>query len=196
MPRYTETYDLEEEKERLDKELNQIADEASELEQQIDEVSDEEGPSPGVVREYQQKVQEGNRLEQMFAGVQWALDPDGDQEPIEEVTLGSLTAGEYAEVGDRLQAAKQGKVGWGRDPDMDNARRNMFAGACLQDAPFLDEEDDGLEAKIHAVTSLAPPFILWLEEKGDELTTPTVEGNGFRTRVEERRSASTPKSRT
>ncbi|ELY76670.1 hypothetical protein [Natrinema gari] len=196
MPRYTETYDLSEEKERLDSELDELADRTSEIEQQMDDLDDDEELTQGQLHEYRESVQEGNRLEQMYAGVQWALDPDGDREPIKEVTLGSLTAGEYAEVGDRLQAVKQGKVGWGRNPDLDNARRNMFAGACLQDAPFLDEEDPDLEAKIHAVTDLAPAFIHWLEERGDELTTPQVEGNGFRKRVEERRTTSTPKSPT
>ncbi|MHC3439552.1 hypothetical protein ACYJ1Y_16040 [Natrialbaceae archaeon A-gly3] len=192
MPRYTETYNLEEEAERLDKELERLADEVSDLE---DEMDGGGTLNQGPVHRYREAVQEGNRAEQMYAGVQWALDPDDDHEPIEEVTIGSLTAGEYAEVGDRLQALKNSKVGWGQNPDLSNARRNMFAAACLQEAPFIDE-GDGFEAKARAVTQLAPSFIYWLEEKGDELTTPRVEGNGFRTRVEERKSASTSNSPT
>ncbi|WP_217650151.1 hypothetical protein [Natrinema hispanicum] len=189
---------MSEEKERIDKRLDTLADRTSEIEQQMDELGEDEDLNQGQLHEYREIVQEGNQLEQMYAGVQWALNPDGDQEPIEEVTLGSLTAGEYAEVGDKLQAAKQQRSGWGwgTNPDLDNARRNMFAAACLQDASFLAEEDPDFETKIRVVTDLAPAFIHWLEKKGDELTTPEVEGNGFRKRVEERRTVSTPKSRT
>lgn len=179
MPRTTETYDLEAERDRIDTKLDELADEVAEL--------DEDSPLRG------QKIEEASNLERQLAGLDWALaTPDADEDdhpdrPYQEVTIGALTAGEYAEVRDTLDGDS--------DPTMGRAGTTgiLFAAQGVADAPFLEGSED-LTGKIVAVRELSPHFQDWLSARVDEISTPQIEGNGFAQRVaESETSATTPK---
>lgn len=177
MPRTTRTYDLQDEADRLDDELDALAEEAADADPE------------SAARE--EAAAEAMLVEQQFVGVRWALDPPADEtrEPYEEVTLGALTTGEYARVTDRLDAARQERVGFGPDGGaMEGAGRVFFAAAGLVDAPFVDADAD-FEAKAQAVNDLPPQFTRWLEARVDDLTTPDVDvGNGFEARLAAKQS--------
>lgn len=164
MPRYTETIDLQKERNRLDKELDELAAESAEYD-------------PGSPRREQLDAQ-GRRLEKHLAGVMWALNPDDedDIDPIEKVTVGALTAGEYADLTDTTTAdTSAGKTAAG-------SSQVLFAAKGLEDAPFL--EDGANEAqRLSAVSDLQPQFQKWLAARVDELSTYDLEGNGYAARV-------------
>jgi len=189
MPRTTQTYDLREEYNRIDNELDELADEVAAL--------GEGSPM------YQPKLEEAATLERQLAGLEWALtDPDDDTEddpavtvegdhddrPYEEVTVGSLSAGEYAEVRDTLDGDD--------DPSMGRAGSSeiLFAAMGLVDAPFIDEDDD-FTAKIRTVADDLPPhFHKWLRSRVDDISTPDIEGNGFAQRLAEREASAKTQS--
>lgn len=177
MPRTTTRYDLREEAARLDARLDDFADEAADAD-----------PDSAAYRE---AAEEATLVEQQLVGVRWAVDPPDDEnrEPYEAVVLGGLSTGEYARVTDRLDAARQERVGYGPDGgSMEGAGRVFFAAAGLVEAPFLDADAD-FEATARAVNDLPPQFTRWLEARVDDLTTPETDvGNGFEERVAARRS--------
>ena len=179
MPRSTTTYDLQAEAQRLDRELDEAADEAAEA---------TEGSSA-----YEEAVARGRQLERELAGVEWALDPDEeeDRDPYEEVTLGALNAREYGEIGDRASSAmEQSTTHASGISSASGVQRIFFAAGGLADAPFLSDSAD-FEEKARAVGDVAPQFLYWMEQRVDELTTPDVEGNGFSQRLEARKSGGT-----
>lgn len=177
MPRKTKTYNLKEEAERIDTELDEVAATVSNL---------EEG-NPGR----NEKVREGRQLERELAGLQWALNPeeDEDREPYEEVTVGALTAAEYANASDRASDAIGRQKG---NSSSEWLRRLYFASAGVVSAPWLDEDDASFEDKLTETNQVAPQFLFWLESVVDEITTPRVEGNGFAQRVEANLSGERP----
>jgi hypothetical protein len=187
MPIETATYDLTEERERLEDEMDEVADEAAEL-------YEEEWSNTQRKQDYQELVADGQMLEQQYVGVQWALDKW--DEP--EVTVGGLTAGEYTEVGDLTGAHKQAaQERLGSNVSTASTRRLFYAAAGVVDAPFVGDEigaDTRLEEKVQCVNQLSPQFMHWLEERVDDLTTPDVEGNGFGKRLEEKRTTTPPSS--
>lgn len=170
MPRTTETYDLEEERDRIDTKLDELADEVAEL--------DEDNPLRG------RKAEEANSLERHLTGIQWALTPDEeeDRDPYTEVTLGSLTAGEHADVRDSATSVSKTS-----HKSSEGSSMILYAAKGVVEAPFLPDSA-GYDAKIGNVSNLQPQFVEWLAERVDELTTPDVEGNGFGERVAERMS--------
>lgn len=171
MPRTTETYNLEEERDRIDNKLDELADEVAEL---------DEG---NLLRG--QKIEEANSLERHLTGILWALNPDDeeDRDPYTEVTLGSLTASEHADVRDSApQVDSPGKQ------SNEGGSMILYAAKGVVEAPFLDQNNPAYNEKIAAVGDLQPQFAEWLAERVDELTTPDVEGNGFGERVAERMS--------
>lgn len=193
MPRRTETIDLEEEEARLENKLDELADEVAEWHEKSDSTIKES--------KLEELTDEGNSVEQELAGVKWALNPDEDEdrEPYEEITLGSLTAGEYARVGDYTIGIKnlnQDKVS--KHMEAENARRTVFAAAGIAEAPFLETtENTELYEKYQEVSrKLSPQFVYWIEQRVDELTSPDVEGNGFAARVAERIETETPNTPT
>lgn len=186
MPRTTKTFDLEEERQRINEELDKLADaEAEDI-----TAADEEGNTPTPQHDRQERHEEAQRLDQMLVGVNWALDPpeDEDIEPIEEVTLGALSAAEYGIVSDFTSNQVDSRHYQGDKRRGEQMRRIIFAAGGLVDAPFIDDDANimDIEEKYQAVSQLAPQFVYWLEQHTDELTTPEVEGNGFAARVEER----------
>lgn len=193
MPRTTKTFDLEEEKQRIDQKLDELADQEAE-DNRAEEAEDERPSTPSYER--QDRREEAQRLQQMLVGVNWALDPDDDEdiEPIEEVTLGSLNAAEYAQVADFVSNDLKGVTDtYGERARTENTRRIIFASGGVVEAPFLDDDErKTLENKIGQVRELAPQFVYWLEQRSDDLTTPKVEGNGFAKRVGEKLTTKTP----
>ncbi|MFP4117269.1 MAG: hypothetical protein ACLFSD_00250 [Salinivenus sp.] len=181
----TKTYDLEDEEERLEAKADRLAEKVANIEPE----------TPVEEQEHTEAAEEGQKTEQMLAGVRWALnpEPDEDREPYTEITLSGLTAGEYADVGDYAQALKemnQSKVS--KHMGAQQARRNVFAAAGVESAPFLDEGDTELYDRYRVVRGLpSPQFVLWIEQQVDELTTPKVEGNGFAARVAEKSTTTT-----
>lgn len=176
MPRKTEIYDLEAEHARIDTELDDLADEVADL--------DEDNPL------YDQKVEEAAALERQLAGLSWALypDEDDDHDPYEEITLGALSAGEYADVRDTLAGESDETKG---DAGVTGI---LLAARGIVDAPFIEQDDPSFDEKIGAVSSLAPHFQDWISTRVDDLSTPDIEGNAFAQRLAEREaSAKTPK---
>lgn len=162
MPRTTVTVDLQDELERIDQELDDVADEVAEL--------PDGAPHAGDLAE------RGVQLERQLAGLQWATDPPDDDPidgPIEEVTLGGLNAGEYLDV--QAETADEGGT----------VSKVIFAAKGVVDAPFIDDSMSEAE-RVQAVRDLPPQFHEWLATKVDDLSTPDLEGNGFAQRVSER----------
>lgn len=187
MPRSTKTFDLEEEKRRIDQRLDNLADQEAE----DSRAEEKEGERPSTPKfERQDRREEAQRLQQMLVGVEWALDPDEQEgiDPIGEVTLGSLNAAEYAQVADFVSNDMSSVTDtYGERANTENTRRIIFASGGVVEAPFLDDDErKTLENKIKQVRELAPQFVYWLEQRADELTTPKVEGNGFVRRVGEK----------
>lgn len=179
MPRTTKTYDLHEEEQRIDRKMNEAADEAAEA---------DDG-----TQAHQEAMARGKFLERQLAGVQWALYPDEeeDRDPYEEVTLGALNAREYGEIGDRVKTAKEKSAGYGSDlTSMDGVQQIFFVAGGIVEAPFVSE-NAGFEEKAQAVGDLSPQFVTYLQQRVDDLSTPDVRGNGFEQRVAERQSAAT-----
>jgi len=179
MPRTTTTYELREEYNRIDTELDNLA----------DTVADLDDSNPLV----EAKLEEASTLERQLAGLEWALtDPDDDapddNRPYGEVTVGALSTGEYAEVRDTLDGDT--------DPNMGRAGSSeiLFAAMGLVDAPFIDDDAD-FNAKIRTVADELPPhFHEWLRGRVDEISTPDIEGNGFAQRLAEREASAKTQS--
>lgn len=168
MPRYTETIDLREEHDRIDEELDELAAESADVD-------------PDSPRRQELDTQ-GKRLEKHLAGLAWAINPPEDDptrdQPYEEVTVGALTAGEYADLTDTAAAdAQQGKATTG-------SSQVLFAAKGLEDAPFLDEEMNEAQ-RLAAVSQLQPQFQKWLASRVDKLSTYDLEGNGYAARIAE-----------
>ncbi|KOX92699.1 hypothetical protein [Halorubrum tropicale] len=191
MPRRTKTFDLEEEKRRLNEQLDELADkEAEDI-----RAEQAEGQTSTPQWDRQERREEAQRLEQMLVGVEWALDPDNEDEidPIEEVTLGALNAAEYGLVSDYMAEQVDQFQGPTEDGRGEQMRRAIFATGAIIEAPFIDDDvrNSNISEKYREVAQLAPQFVYWLEQRGDELTTPEVEGNGFATRVEDKMTEET-----
>lgn len=168
MPR-TETYDLEAELERVDGELDDLADEAA-----------EEGDLSDADRAQAQK------LERQFIGLQWALNPEDHEsrDAYESVTISELTAGSYIKSGALAEAdARDADLPAGTDTE-----RLYRVAQAVEDADFVPDGAT-FDQTLVAIGGLKPQFFFWLEQQVDELTTPDIEGNGFAQRVAERTQA-------
>lgn len=174
MPLRTVQYDLEEEYERIDGEIDECVERA---------VDAPEGSYPR-----KQAIQRGNQLEKHLVGVAWALGRDGSDDdewdvdrPIEWVEIADLTAGEYGKVQDILDSDDSDKGSRG-------AAENALAGEALVDAPFLDDSWNDDQKFAAVMNLLKPQFRVYLAERADKLSEPEVEGNGFARRVAEKLS--------
>jgi len=162
MPRQTKRYDLREVRDDLDDRLDELAADV----QAADGVPDT-------------LAAEANRVERHLAGVSWAVAEY--EEPY--VTVGALTAGEYAQVQDHVAEA-QDHVG---DSAGMGAQQIAMAAAGVVEGPFLDEDVPegvaGFAQRREAVSDLPPQFVMWLETAVDEQTTPEVEVGNFAQRL-------------
>jgi len=183
MPRYTTTYDVADERDRLDARLDELAEAVVAIEQEMDT----ENPEEGRLSRYESKLNALQRAERKLAGVSWALDPDGDQDPITEVTVGALTAGEYATAKDRTGALEQEQSDrWGVDVSMAQSDRLHVAAAGLIDADGLDVYD--YDDAVTALKETLPQFVAWVAARVDEVSTPDIEGNNSEARLRAARS--------
>jgi len=154
-----ETLVLDEERDRLDERLNELADKAANADE------------PGAYRAI------ANELEPQFQGIAWLCEQHGDDA---EIVIKGLTAGEMAHVEDDLQQVKTER----QQGHIPGARKNYVAAAGLVAAPFYDADEQ--QAR-DAITELPPGPQKWLYNRIDDKTT--VEGNGhksFAERVAER----------
>jgi len=169
MPRYTETYDIEAEYERLDARLDELAEEVVSIEQEMD--SDD--PDEETLAEYEAKLTTLQQKERELAGVSWARDPDGDQDPITEVTVGALTAGEYATAKDRTAALEDEQSDrWGVESEMNHSDRLHVAAAGLVDAAEADV--GGYDDAVTWLSDCLPQFVAWVADRVDEASTPDI----------------------
>mgnify|MGYP000217451214 CR=1 FL=1 len=183
MPRYTTTYNINDEFERLDARLDELAEEVVSIEQEMD--SDD--PDDETLAEYEDKLTTLQQKERELAGVSWARDPDGDQDPITEVTVGALTAGEYATAKDRTAALEDEQSDrWGVESDMDHSDRLHVAAAGLVDAAGADV--DGYDDAVTWLASCLPQFVAWLADRVDEASTPDISGKNSNERLAAARS--------
>ncbi|SIR99629.1 hypothetical protein SAMN05421858_5047 [Haladaptatus litoreus] len=207
MPRNTETIDLREEADRIDSELDEIAEKVARLNDEADE-DDEDDANAELVGEIEESFEKVDQLERELVGVHWALDEWGDnrcgaekddggtcQNPADscphhdsvggtvELTIGGLTTGEFADVQDRTNTARNEKVGWGSDPSVEAAGSIFQAAKGLVDADFLSDDPEFFE-KQQLVSNSAPQFKEWLSARVDDLTTPNVDTGNFSERLE------------
>jgi hypothetical protein len=167
----TQTLDLTDEQERLDDDLDALADRAAEADD----------------AEMAILEQRATELETYLSGVAWALSEFGEDAT---VTIGALDTGEMARVTDRTLDAKGEIVGRGSDPSVDGASENFYVAMGIREAPFIDE-GAGFEARATAVQGLHPNFTKYLRNRIDDLSTPEADlGNSFRERVAKRTSGS------
>jgi hypothetical protein len=169
MPRQTDTYDLQ--------------DVAADLDERLDELASDIQSSDDA----EQLLAEAQQRESHLAGVEWAIDKFADDEDATvEVTLGSLTAGEFAQVRDHVDEVRATVVNGG-GVEGAGARQVALAAAGVVDAPFLDEGVPkgvaGFDARRQAVADLAPQFVMWLETEVDDLSTPDVSAGNFSERL-------------
>jgi len=197
MPRYTETLTIAGELDALDERLDAAADDVTALEAEIDD-HDGEPPAP-LLDDYQNALERGQRLDRYRNGLAWALDPDDGRDPITEVTVGALTAGEISTVTDRTASLSEKKASdWGVPSTLvalEGANQNEYVAAGLADAPFINDGDDHADV-VGAVADCAPQFVAWLASQIDDVSAPATEGNGFAARVEERRTTDSRGSTT
>lgn len=177
MPIRTEEFDLTEEVERLEAERDDLAGELADL--------DEDAPGVGQV------VQRGQRLDDMLAGVTWALEEaHADDavgvwgESVETVTLGGLTGGEYGAIEDdvRSSATDQGLS------SAEGAARTFMVARGTVDAPYHDADATD-EEMLAAAAQLPYQYLKWAESHVNRLTSVGNEdGKSFAALVAEKRA--------
>jgi len=150
-----ETLTLSEERQRLDTRLEELAD-------KIVQADD-----PAALRSV------GAQIETRLSGVVYLADKHGADTT---VVVRGLTAGDYAEVEDRLAQMRE-EAG---QEELPGASTNLFAAGGLVDAPFIDGDGDNppLEDRLAAVADQPVGVAKWLESRVNDCTT--VEGNDFR----------------
>lgn len=152
MPLRTETYDLNDEVQRL-------ADRIDELDAVLEDVDD---GNPAAEPLQNERV----GLETALEGVRWARDDafDADYAPqwdeaTGEITLGGLTAGEFGSLEDDIGTGGGGS----------GAARIYQVAKGTVDAPYVDGSMDDDE-QIGAVSQLPVSYTKWAEARIDELT--------------------------
>jgi len=157
MPLRTQTYDLDEEVQRLE-------DRIGELDDILEQIDDNSAAA--------QFRAERTGLESALEGVRWARDHafDADWTPqwdadVDEVTLAGLTAGDTAEIEDGLNGGGSGA-----------ARIYQVAKGTVE-APYIDD-GMGEDKRIGAVSQLPDSYVRWAEARINELSG--VGGNAER----------------
>ncbi|QLG47893.1 hypothetical protein [Natrinema halophilum] len=157
MPLKTKTYDLTEEIQRLEEQIDEV-------DAILKEIDDNGNP--------QSQAFQGERsgLEAALEGVRWARDDafDADYAPmwdesVGEITLAGLTAGESAAIEDDLNGGGAG------------AARIYQVAKGTVDAPYVDD-DMSEDERIGAVSQLPDSYVRWAQARTDELSS--VSGNG------------------
>ena len=190
MPR-TQTYDISDERDRLQQERAETADRVIELEERLTEFED---VPDDLNREYRQALQEGHQTDRFLSGLAWAVDPD-EGPAIDEITLKALTAGNERWVTGRTQAlADQLADKWGTDADEVDGGRVLHAAAVgIAECPRFDG-DPTPEERVDIVRGWHPSFVRWVTDRVDDLSTPEVDGKNFGELLKARRSDERPDS--
>jgi len=190
MPR-TQTYDIGDERDRLQQERAETADRVIELEERLTEFDD---VPDDLNREYRQALQEGHQTDRFLSGLAWAADPD-EGPAIDEITLKALTAGNERWVTGRTQAlADQLADKWGTDADEVDGGRVLHAAAVgIAECPRFDG-DPTPEERVDIVRGWHPSFVRWVADRVDDLSTPEVQGKNFGELLKARRSDERPDS--
>lgn len=170
----TETYDLDEEVQRLEDDISELEDVLA-------------GMSPDHDR-HAELVEVKQRLTVQANGVRWAASEAADadycpvwSEDVDELTLAGLTGGEVAKTNDSLPAdtgmgAKRVNfVAAGTPHPGDEDVKNRPAIEVSSPAPYVDASQSE-EDRIAVVADLPDPFLQWAHARINELTT--VGGNG------------------
>jgi hypothetical protein len=161
MPLQTRTYDLREERERLEAEREELAAEVAAL--------DPDNP------ERQEHLQRGQQLDAYLDGLDAVIDPPEEVAipQFDTVGLGGLTGGEYGQIEDQLVSAALNR---GDDSVGSGAERIHLVAKGTVDATYLDD-GMGYEQQIAATAQLPLGYLKWAEAKIDEMTSV---GNGER----------------
>jgi len=152
---------------RLGEELDRLSEQADEYAQMLED-ADESASATAL-------QQSANELDQQGRGVAYLIEQHG---PDAEVVVAGLDSGEFARVEDRVAAIRAGRDD---DSTTPGAHRNVYAAVGLQDAPFLDLDDDlatreRLDETRAAVRGQPVGVAKWLYSRVDDLTT-VDEGN-------------------
>lgn len=161
MPLQTRTYDLREERDRLEAEREELAAEVAAL--------DRGNP------ERQELLQRGQELDAHLDGLDAVIDPPADVAipQFDSVTLGGLTGGEYGQIEDELVSAALDR---GDDSVGSGAERIHLVAKGTVEALYLDD-GMGYEQAIAATAQLPLGYLKWAEAEINEMTSV---GNGER----------------
>ena len=171
MPTETKTYQLADEYDRLDQRSEELSDEAA----RVDEDTDR----------FETLVQEGIAIDSQLGGLQWAIDEWGEDV---EVTIGGLTKGEHARVGDTSKADAQRVIGGGDDQPTDGVESVRKTAMGIRDAPPLPDNAD-FERRVAFVRDVNTQFAGWAERRVNDLTSYEGNSKSFLERVSEKRAS-------
>ncbi|ELZ05379.1 hypothetical protein [Natrialba aegyptia] len=152
MPLRTETYDLDDEEERIEDELGELA--------EVLESIENDNPAALGLLERQE------RLQTQLQGIRWARDEafEADYAPawdedVAEITLAGLTGGEFGAMQDDLESDGAGS----------GAARVYQVERGTEDAPYIDDSM-GEDQRISTVANLPVHYLIWAEARIGELT--------------------------
>lgn len=157
MPLREETYNLAEEVDRIEAELQDIAEQVADL--------DANNPAR------QDLLEDGQSLDAQLKGVRWAKTAHEDDAvgvwdaDTDEIRLGGLTGGEFGRLQDDISGADLGQGG---------VRTIMVARGTL-DAPYVPADGDEDQA-VGNTSQLPVTYLKWAQNRINDLTT--LGGNG------------------
>jgi len=175
----TKTIDLEAERDRLQEQMADIAQQQADWEETV---AESDGDNEAAARRVRQLTQQGNELNNQRNILAWAQDEWG----VESVTLAGLTTGEVNRVEDTIE-----KIPAARE-------RDAWVALGTHEAPYLDHEprnitQDEYEQTVRAVADLPLPYVRWAEAKISELShLSEAEGNAYLELVQDKRGATSP----
>lgn len=159
----------------MTEETRTLRDERDRLDAELDDLAERLVDAEGGTQSAQMLQRSANDVETRLAGVCYLIDQHGHDETI---TVQGLDAGGYARVQDRAEAIRSQRDQPG---DIPGARSNVFAAVGLVDAPFLDQDNvaeaaDALGVKLGAISNQPLGVAKYVESVANELTTVS-EGN-------------------
>jgi len=160
----------------LDEEIDRLEEERAELVEQVADIA----PDNPAVEELGKR---GQTIDSYLQGLRWAR----EEWDVDSITLGGLTGGEFGQVEDKVNAARE------RNGQRHNSgvTRVYYVAAGTVDAPYIDDDMDE-DDRTAAVSQLPITYLRWAEAQIEELTS--VGGNGQKSFgelvAEKRRTAS------
>lgn len=170
MSEHTHTLDLEEERQRLEQQLEEVSDEAAETDKDSDE--------------YERLARKGRLLDQQMVGLLHLLETYDDP----EIVIQEHRQAQFADFGDRVGDLSEQLVG---RQSVNNASESFFVAKGLAEAPWFPEGAT-FEQKAEAVGDLYPQVVKFLYAQINEVSTPPVDfQNGFEARSRAKRQKQT-----